>query len=757
MNGFRLPDAVSRLGLIVLILLVPSCSRREVPVARCFDFFASLGSAEIRCRGVPVDPLNLNGGLQPYTEDARLYCPALPKASITFRAVPLAPGGEFKVGMGLSPGIPLPTEASKDGRVRFRVELILDNRRRDLVDRTLDVRDLIPGAMVEVRLPVDDEGGRRGDFIFHSDLTRGLERYRPMWCGAIYRSPGRNAEPEEIALHPPRRAFSLLDRADRIPMKRDLGSSFRADFDEITKTFRAQSTGRILMVSPPSSQVFEVPIPERGRLAFGIAVVANSTKERRSLRFAVRVDDAEVWSRTIEGTHEAVAHRAYLDLSAFAGKTKRIRLETGFVEAGNAGDVTALWIHPVMERLPPVSPRPADDGKNVVVVLVDALRADHCSLHGYERETTPNLDRWSRQGVVFENALAQSSWTIPSTATLLTGQYSYTHGLYDAYHWFLVPGIDTLPTRLREAGWTTGAFVANRLVSQDRNFARGFEGFHVMPFATAAQVNRAFLNWLDALEGRRFFAYLHYMEPHLPYAAPGSFLNRYEEDQERHDEPDPARSDEIVEALEDRIAERGCDLTPDEWADVRKLVNRYDGEIAYWDDRFGRLMKALETRGLLEDTLVVVTADHGEEFLDHGMLRHGHSLHDELLRVPLIFLNTGRDPKRRSDPAGLVDVAPTLMGLIGEAGLAGAEHPEVPMAGRDLFDARTKSVPLFAETAHGARRPGGKMMTLRGVTTWPWKGVLNLDEGSLAIWNRAEDPEEMEDTIGRPSRTRRRA
>jgi arylsulfatase A-like enzyme len=292
--------------------------------------------------------------------------------------------------------------------------------------------------------------------------------------------------------------------------------------------------------------------------------------------------------------------------------------------------------------------------------------------------------------------------------------------------------------------------VANHLVSRDNNFAAGFEGFHRIPHSTAAQLNRAFLNWIDDHQGERFFAYLHYMEPHMPYAAPGDGLHRFGR-QAYEGEPDPNRSNQVLQHLEGHLKEKGApssletDFSAEQRGYVAELKDLYDSEIAYWDERFAMLVDELETRGILENTVIVVTSDHGEEFMEHGLFRHGQGLHTELLSVPLIFLNTDHPSGRRGEMVGLLDAAPTLLGLAGIPEGAEKGGGDTPFAGFDLFGESTQREFLFAETAHGLHYAGAGMHVARAVFSEDWKAIVSLDDGKLKLYDRREDAHETND------------
>lgn len=331
----------------------------------------------------------------------------------------------------------------------------------------------------------------------------------------------------------------------------------------------------------------------------------------------------------------------------------------------------------------PPAPPAAGHRPNVLVYLVDTLRADHLGCYGYgRRKTSPEIDAFATDAVLFEEALAQSSWTRSSVASLLTGRLPTSHGVEgrgDA----LSPEATTLAEVLRKAGYATAAFVTNGNAGEPFGFAQGFDTFELLGedgsrralHALSDTVNRAAFSWLDENRGRPFFLYLHTMEPHAPYAPPGQT-------------PEPAAlSDEEAEAMEvlrERSLARfgeSADVVPGSmtWMQglhrgilsakpsrVQALLKLYDGEIERNDRNFGRLLEHLKEKGLYDDTVVVFVADHGEEFYDHGGWEHGKTLYQEQLKVPLIVrFPEGPFGVRAAGTAQQVDLLPTLAGYLG--------------------------------------------------------------------------------------------
>ncbi len=353
------------------------------------------------------------------------------------------------------------------------------------------------------------------------------------------------------------------------------------------------------------------------------------------------------------------AGRAFdLDLASIRGRIARLDLHA------DGGDVKLLSPRVVTPDAP-ARDRTFHKPKNAIIFLVDTLRADH--LEPYDPHTvvrTPGLDRWVHDTTVFEEAHAQENWTKPSVATLLSSLYPWEHDTTTSEA-VLPPSVKILPEMLRAHGFYTGAFICNGYISGKFGFRRGWstfrnyirEGRRTQASFVAADV----LDWLDTRPtGKRFFLYVHTIDPHVPYIPPEDVLHSY----------DPLPYDGPVDFHRDRgLLEKvkSGHLALDA-RDKTHLEALYDAEITYHDVHFGAVMDGLVRRGLADDTVVIMTADHGEEFYDHGSVGHGHSVWEELLHVPLIVRLPGLEAKTVRIPAdvGLVDVVPTLLDILGE-------------------------------------------------------------------------------------------
>ncbi|HYO14137.1 MAG TPA: sulfatase [Thermoanaerobaculia bacterium] len=292
---------------------------------------------------------------------------------------------------------------------------------------------------------------------------------------------------------------------------------------------------------------------------------------------------------------------------------------------------------------------------NVLVYLVDTLRRDHLGCYGYGKPVSPRVDAFAREATLFRNAVAQSSWTRPSVASLLTGLLPRTHGVNrrpDALSREAV----TLAEMLRDRGFRTAAFVTNGNVHRSFGFGQGFEEYRLTPHGrdTAENLNTLTAAWLDRVGEAPFFLFLHTIEPHTPYQPPPEFRQRFA----------PGVPEELgrVRVLKE-LNSGARPVTP---ALVRDLTALYDAEIAANDAAFGDLVALLKARGLWGSTAVVFLSDHGEEFHDHGGWEHGRTLHTEMLDVPLIVRLPGVGEGRAVDRlAQHIDLVPTLLDSLG--------------------------------------------------------------------------------------------
>jgi arylsulfatase A-like enzyme len=374
--------------------------------------------------------------------------------------------------------------------------------------------------------------------------------------------------------------------------------------------------------------------------------------------------------------------------------------------------------------------------RNLILVSIDTLRADRLGCYGYARPTSPALDRLAARGVLFEQALSPAPWTVPAHASLLTGREPRSHHVRTA-RGLLDPAIPTLAQWLAARGYDTAAIVNTHFLDSRRGLTRGFAHLSTVPEAegtgsAAQRVHELALRWLAASHERPFFLFLHHYDVHGDYAPEPAYRAMFTSP---YDGPATGTTLQLgrVRRGELKLRQR----------DARHLSDLYDAGIRQLDDELGRFLARLERAGKLDDTLLVVTSDHGEEFLEHGDVFHGRTLYSELVRVPLLVSGPGVPRGRRvAVPVSLVDVVPTASALLGVPPPPGVEGRDVGPAwrgGADSGDGRSFG---FAADHWMAQAPGAFR---RAVQRDGWKLHYSHPEGRLELYDLASDPGELRD------------
>jgi choline-sulfatase len=395
----------------------------------------------------------------------------------------------------------------------------------------------------------------------------------------------------------------------------------------------------------------------------------------------------------------------------------------------------------------------ATERPNIVLITVDTLRADHCSAYGYANETTPALQRLASAGARFETAYAPTSETAPSHATIFTGRYPISHGVVKN-GLSLSQDQETLAEKLQANGYQTAGFVSSFVLKGKFGWSQGFstyrddfdasdatakiesweghridEAFDQRGDVTTREVTR----WLwERDRGRPFFLFVHYFDPHSPYEPPADFERKF------------------------ALPEPGLAGSVSARTDWRRLVRSYDGEIAFVDQQIGRLLDVLDREGLSDDTLVVVTADHGEGLMDHRFMLHGIDVYQESVLVPLVF----RWPQKisagqvHSAPVELVDLGATLLEFAGvdteprPAGFAATSQTGIRHSLAAAMRAGTSLDPQrpvflyrrpFPDTyADGVHVNGDQF----GVRVGKWKLIVGEMEHRRELYDLERDPSE---------------
>jgi len=430
----------------------------------------------------------------------------------------------------------------------------------------------------------------------------------------------------------------------------------------------------------------------------------------------------------------------------------------------------------------------AGNSPNVLVIVFDTLRSDHLSSYGYARPTSPQIDRLAQHGVLFENAIASSSWSLPSHASLVTGRSVHDHGWgsvrqipWTGWGDAALNGLPTLGEALQQRGYRTGAFSANSVYfTSNVGLGRGFIhfedyfenagdafvrtefgrefskrymnrsaksaftlGFHALGLGSwldrdsegsgtyggafgvrkrADEVNSETLRWIQRDSKHPFFAFLNYFDVHYAYGGPKGY-------------PKPA------------------------W-DRGTTVDAYDAGLNYDDDRLGRLLQRLDEMGILKNTIVIVTSDHGESLGDHGLHYHGASLYREVIQVPLIICYPGRVPggTRIEQPVSTANIAATVMDLTGKPensfpGPSLAELWQNPSMAQNWPDAiselpQTNNL-TFDDRAMQDKEPIASNGSMRSVVTARWQ-LIQHDKWPDQVYDWKADPQESKNLIDTP-------
>lgn len=384
-------------------------------------------------------------------------------------------------------------------------------------------------------------------------------------------------------------------------------------------------------------------------------------------------------------------------------------------------------------RRPPERP-------NVILITIDALRVDHVSCYGYERQTTPFLDSLAERGSVFSNCHAPSCWTPPSMASIFTSVYPRTHGVRRGVarqreihgQEVLDESFLTLAESLKKAGYRTFGLSSNAHMSRETGMAQGFDHFVSQWFSQAKDIHEAAVEIRSRLRAEEpYFLWIHYFDPHSPYLARAPWIDTYA----RHREHLEGWSAKTMEAMRAEI-----DLVKNNPAIRETLIDLYDSEINHTDLFVRRLFdEVVDDR----NALVIVSSDHGEAFAEHGFLGHAQSLHAEELKVPLIIVlpnekNAGRTV---ASAVSTVDIFPTVLNVLGV---------EIPAEcrGRSLVGLirgeEAEPRPLFAEFDRGR--------SLGAIILDDWKLVSAPEEGATShLFDLNRDPGELSNLAGTES------
>ncbi len=389
--------------------------------------------------------------------------------------------------------------------------------------------------------------------------------------------------------------------------------------------------------------------------------------------------------------------------------------------------------------------RANDRGPNILLLTIDACRPDHLGCYGYKRNTTPNIDKLANEGALFINAFSQSAWTTPGMISIFTSLYPFKHNV-DARGKTLSPSIVTLPEVLRENGYSTQVFP--RFIDIPNYWNLGFEAINKDEYTENR--NDELIELIEKQKARTFFIWYHYNGVHLPYNPLESYADKFLTDSDKK----MISESKGIQLVKNKVVIKhgSVDFREEDKRPVRAL---YDGQLSQLDDYVGRLIEKMKGWKILDSTIIIITADHGEELLEHGFIGHASTslnaqLYEEIIRIPLII----RYPKKIhariiSHISQQVDIMPTILDLISlpvPSGLQG--NSLLPLLNGSYIEI---SKDVYCETNKGGYQSTKEMQEckIRCIRTKRWKLICTSsdDMDSYELYDLENDPKEKSNII----------
>jgi len=527
--------------------------------------------------------------------------------------------------------------------------------------------------------------------------------------------------------------------------------------------FKGSETN-VLFSPPDSSFAFDLVLPENAVFDFGIGVVRDQNAEALTTRRENEREGVEFVVRLQIGGRKKIVFQELLPLPplreertqnfspyhlALPGAGRKVRLT--LTTSGKSG-AFAFWSNPVVYS-------PGHEKTNVVLVSIDALRADHLGAYGYAKTTTPEIDELAQDGAVFLNAVTSAPWTLPAHVSMLTGLYGIRHRVCTRED-VLDPDVPTLADLMKKRGYFCAAVTGGGFLGSAFGFAKGFDTFDVRGIDItrpdlAEECFGDVAQQLDALAAKNFFLFVHTYQVHSPYRSPSPYKTMFTGERPRLTSFD---------VLKDLDGKQGFFAKlPEE--DRQNIIGLYDGEIRYTDERLiGPLVAKLRQTGLYERTMLIVTSDHGEQFYDHGSWNHGNFLYEDVLRVPLIIKFPGSRYRGRKVTAAvrLVDILPTVLETVDPSAMDGEYDGQslMPMLAEAHPQDRAYLADVFDRSSPGDA--SGLPMRV-AMKSGPWKFIMNqpwsktyLEKSPspppelprFELYNLAEDPGERTNKAG---------
>jgi len=369
------------------------------------------------------------------------------------------------------------------------------------------------------------------------------------------------------------------------------------------------------------------------------------------------------------------------------------------------------------------------ESPNIILIVIDTLRADHVSYYGYERSTTPNIDNLAETSILFENCFAVAPWTTPSVGSIFTSQYPSVLGI----EWDPVKinkKFLTLAEILHENSYVTTGIISHLYISSRLNFNQGFslydeDNARGHDYISSPSITEKAIDFLRQNKSRKFFLFLHYFDPHYDYILHEKY-NYY---------PDYKGKLYSGQQIKD-LLELAPTMNPE---DIKYIISLYDSEISFTDEYIGRLLDEIKRLDLFDNSLIILTSDHGEEFLERGDNHIGHTktLYRELIHVPLIIkLPYESTPRRIKQNVSLIDLMPTILDIVGLEIPKNYKHSGKIIKFNANSDIDYQRETVFFETK--------RMAKLDGVAKDKWKCIVDFRKGKVSLFDLENDPLERE-------------
>ena len=685
--GRRIGVEASRLAAAALLLILAACADDEPPAAPAYDLGENLAFARVTretgevALGTPADEAHLGDGWSHRETE--------PRSGRSFR-------------WGLEPRSEIAFEVLAPRPVTLRLE---GRPRRGPA-----------GAPRAVELTVNDRPAGR------LEMRPGRREYALELAGDSLRR-GRNRLRLHYDLGAPEAVPASEDREIAVAW-------YRFDFEGLHHPAddpRFDASRGLLFLPYGSRLDYYLRAPDGATLRSGRR---RAVAGEGAIRVHLATDDGG------ERRMDLAPEGDGLEIALPATPGEPVRLSLAAVPAGAVGEgaglileTPAIWARGPAARdaLTPPAATVGAARPNLIIYLVDTLRADHLGCYGHQRPVSPRIDGFAAGATLFENARANAPWTLPAVASVMTGLWPPAHGVFEDSR-RLAPEAVTLAEALSGAGYQTAAIVTNGFATGAYGLDQGFDELELIKddLRKSHLAHEAAVAWLARRDpDRPFFLYLHTIDPHKPYL-PG-------EKQRRRFAPD---ADEIHRQIVANARKQRWEPTESNLAQLRAL---YDAEIAENDESFGDTLDALEAAGLYDDALIVFLSDHGEEFYEHYAWTHASNLFREVLNVPLIVKLPGqREGRRVAELAQQIDLMPTLLAYLGIE--APATHGRLLPA--LLETGETGSRRVFSHTKR-------KAQTTASVIEGDWKFIRRSDEKGVTnrLYNWREDPGERTNRV----------